>query len=89
MFISDGWALKAATLGWGEIELFGVCQRAPWQRLDSKGAAFGGAVHVVTQDAVVYVGGQRLYRVQVKNDRGAIPIWDLAQDNPPNGGHVT
>ena len=61
-----------------EFELFGVCPRAPWQRLDRKGAAFGGAVQVVTQEAVIYVGGLRRYRAQVNNDGGAVPIWELA-----------
>ncbi len=76
-FISEGWALQAARLGWGEVELFGICPRAPWQRLDRKGVAFGGAVPVVTADAVVYVGGQSRYRVNVNNDGGAVPIWEL------------
>ena len=77
-FIRKGWALQAVRLGWGEVELFGVCPRAPWQRLDRKGAAFGGAVQAVTQDAVAYVGGLRRYLAQVNNDGGAIPIWELA-----------
>ena len=77
-FINEGWALQAARLGWDEVELFGVCPRAPWQRLDRKGTAFGGAVQAVTAEAVAYVGGQRRYRVQVNNDNGAVPIWELA-----------
>ena len=81
-FISDGWALQAARLGWDEVELFGVCPHTPWARLDRKGVAFGGAVQAVTQDAVTYVGGLRRYRAQVNNDGGAVPIWDLAQNNP-------
>ncbi len=76
-FISEGWALQAARLGWGEVELFGVCPRAPWQRLNRTGAAFGGAVQVVTQEAVAYVGGLRRYRAQVNNDGGAVLIWEL------------
>jgi hypothetical protein len=76
-FISQGWALQAVRPGWDEIELFGACPRAPWQRLDRKGVAFGGTVQAVTQDAVAYVGGQRRYRAQVNNDGGAIVIWEL------------
>ncbi len=38
-FISSGWALQAARLGWDEVELFGCCPVAPWQRLDRKGAS--------------------------------------------------
>ncbi len=79
-FIAEGWALQAARLSWDEVELFGVCPRAPWQRLDRKGVAFGGAVQVVTQDAVAYVGGLRRYRAQVNNDGGAVPIWALPED---------
>ncbi len=85
-FINDGWALQAARLGWGEAELFGVCPRAPWQRLDRKGAAFGGAVQAITQEAVAYVGGLRRYRAIINNDGGAVPIWDLAADSQTDGG---
>ena len=70
-FIDEGWALQAARLGWDEIELFGVCPRAPWRRLDRKGAAFGGAVQAVTQEAVIYVGGLRRYRATVNDGGGA------------------
>ena len=87
-FISEGWALQAARLGWDEVELFGVCPRAPWQRLDRKGVAFGGAVQAVTQDAMTYVGGLRRYRAQVNNDGGAVPIWELAQSNQTDGGNA-
>lgn len=79
-FISEGWALQAARLGWDELDLFGVCPRAPWQRLDRKGAAFRGAVQAVTREAVVYVGGLRRYRAMINNDGGAVPIWDMARD---------
>lgn len=85
-FIAEGWALQAARLGWDELDLFGVCPRAPWQRLDRKGAAFGGAVQAVTRDAVVYIGGLRRYRVNVNNDGGAVPIWRLAPDDSGTGG---
>jgi hypothetical protein len=85
-FISDGWALQAVRLGWGAVELFGVCPRAPWQRFDRKGAAFGGAVQAVTAEAVTYVGGLRRYRAQVNNDGVAVPIWALVQDNPTDDG---
>jgi len=73
-------------LGWDEVDLFGVCPRAPWQRLDRKGAAFGGSVQAVTQEAVAYVGGLRRYRAQVNNDSGAVLIWVLAANNRADGG---
>ena len=77
-FISAGWALQAVRLGWGEVELFGVCPRAPWQRFDRKGAAFGGAVKAVTAEAMIYAGGLRRDRATVNNDGGAVLIWELA-----------
>ena len=85
-FISDGWALQAVRLGWDQAELFGVCPRAPWQRFDRKGAAFGGAVQAVTAETVTYIGGLRRYRAQVNNDGVAISIWELAQDNLTDDG---
>ena len=84
-FIAEGWALQAVRLGWDEVEIFGICPRAPWVRQDRKGVAFGGSVQAVTQEAVTYVGGLRRYRAQVNNDNGAVPIWELAQNNPSNG----
>jgi hypothetical protein len=83
-FVGEGWALQAARLGWDEVELFGVCPRAPWRRLDRKGVAFGGVVQAVTTDAVTYVGGLRRYRAQVNNDGGAVPIWELTDSQTEN-----
>ena len=36
--------------------------------------------------AVFYVDGLRRYRATVNNDGGAVLIWELAQDDPLNGG---
>ena len=83
-FIGEGWALQAVRLGWDEVRLFGICPRATWRRLDRRGVAFGGAVQAVTADAVAYVGNLRRYRVQVNNDGGAVPIWELADTQTEN-----
>ncbi len=79
-FIAEGWALQAVRLGWDEVEIFGICPRAPWVRQDRKGVAFGGAVQAVTAAAVVYIGGLRRYRAQVNNEGCAVPIWELEGD---------
>ena len=79
-FISEGWALQAARLGWDEVELFGVCPRAPWTCKDRKGVAFRNGVQAVTEEVVVYAGGLRRYRAQVINDHRAAPIWALPDD---------
>ena len=55
---------------------------------DEMGAAFGGAVKAVTQETVVCVGGRRRYRATANKDAGAVPIWELAQNNPSNGGNA-
>ena len=39
-------------------------------------------------EAGAYVGGQRRYRAIINNDGGAVPIWELAQNNPSNGGEA-
>jgi hypothetical protein len=31
------WAAQAATLGWGDFEVWGVHRRAPWRRLEGRG----------------------------------------------------
>lgn len=86
VFISEGWALQAARLGWDDLDLFGVCPRAPWEQLDRKGAAFGGAVQAISEAAVTYIGGLRRYRANVNNDGGAVLIWGLARDDAETGG---
>lgn len=83
-FISGGWALQAARLGWDEVALFGVCPCAPWSRQDSVGVAFGGAVQAITRDAIVYVGGLRRRRETVNSGGGAALAWEAtnaAQDD--------
>jgi hypothetical protein len=87
-FIAEGWALQAARLGWDEVELFGISPTGTWMRLDRKGVAFGGAVQAVTAEAVAYIGGLRRFKAQVNNDGGAVPIWELEQNNPSNEGNA-
>lgn len=56
-FIADGWAEKAAALGWPELELFGVDPRAPWERLHRMGAAYSAFTPgAVTAETIVYPG---------------------------------
>jgi len=86
-FIGEGWALQAVRLGWDEAALFGLCPRTPW-RLGGQGVAFCGAVQAITQEVVAYVGGRCRHRATVGNDGGAIPIWELAQNNQTDGGNA-
>jgi len=60
-FVVAGWAEQAAALGWDEIALFGVCPRAPWERLDRQGAAYSPyTVFAVTAEAITYASTGRL-----------------------------
>jgi hypothetical protein len=36
-FLDNGWAKKAATLGWGPLDLFGADRRKPFARIDHAG----------------------------------------------------
>ena len=35
-----------------------------------------------------YIGGLRRFKAQVNNDGGAVPIWELEQNNPSNEGNA-
>lgn len=71
-FIADGWAEKALALGWTDIELFGLCPRAPWARFDRMGAAYTlHCVRAVTAEAMHYHPSLTRYRGTVNNDGGA------------------
>lgn len=74
-FVREGWALQAVRLGWGELELFGVSAEASSRRRAWIGAAFGGAVHAVTTDAIIRSGGRWSCRAAVES-KSAVPIWE-------------
>lgn len=75
-FCEDGWAAQALAFGWMEIELFGLCPKASWARLDRQGAAFAnGKVAAVTAEAITFETGTRRYRTQ---SDGAVLAWEVA-----------
>lgn len=64
-FCKDGWAAQALAFGWTELELFGLCPRTPWARLDRQGAAFAGhCAAAVTAEAITFDNGLKRYRTQ-------------------------
>lgn len=78
-FIADGWAEKAAALGWPELELFGADPRAPWERLDRMGAAYSAFTPcAVTAETIVYPGsGARpMRRWRASQADGARLPWE-------------
>lgn len=79
-FVTVGWHLQAARMGWNELEVFGVCPRAPWERLDRQGIAFSSySLLALDRDVAVYAHRLRRQRVLVNNDGGAVPIWNLPE----------
>ena len=74
-FCEDGWAAQALAFGWTELELFGLCPRVPWARLDRQGAAFANdRVAAVTAEAITLETGMRRYRTQ---SDGAVLAWEF------------
>ena len=80
-FVTKGWALQAARMGWDEREVFGLCPRAPWERLDRQGIAFSSrSLVALDRDVAAYESKLRRRRALVNNDGGAVPIWELPGD---------
>ena len=80
-FIAEGWAAKAAALGWPEIELFGADPRAPWERVDRLGAAFSPFTPgAMTAECIAYPGTgarpMRRWRATLADD--AVLAWEAA-----------
>lgn len=78
-FVAEGWAAKAAALGWPELELFGADPRAPWARLDRLGAAYAPfPPFAVTAGAILYgkAGDAPLRRWRGSQADGAAPAWE-------------
>lgn len=77
-FIAEGWAEKAAALGWPEIELFGADPRAPWERQDRRGAAYlPFTPSAVTASCVTYAGTGTtpMRRWRASQADGAVLPW--------------
>jgi hypothetical protein len=80
-FLSAGWHVQAARMGWNELEVFGLSPKAPWERLDRQGIAFAShRLVALDRDVAVYEHRLRRQRTLINNDNGAVPIWQLAGD---------
>ncbi len=78
-FVTVGWHLQAARMGWNELEVFGVCPRAPWERLNRQGIAFSRySLVALGRDVAVYEHRLRRQRALINNDGGAALIWEMA-----------
>jgi hypothetical protein len=88
-FLDGGWAVKAAVLGWGPLDLFGCDRHRPWARIDQAGLLWLMAgrrlVALTANSATIETasGGRLTYRRasasrhSVPNDPGRVLAWSL------------
>jgi hypothetical protein len=84
-FLADGWATRAAALGWGPLDLFGCDRDRPFLRRDHKGLLWlldGGIIVELHRDRATIEtasGARQSYpRRPVEVDRVVLP-WELAR----------
>ena len=78
-FIRDGWAEKAAALGWSEIELFGIDPQAPWERPDRHGVAYQPFTpSAVTAECISYSKDSKIHMNKWRQTQtdGAVLPWE-------------
>jgi hypothetical protein len=81
-FLDDGWAERAAALGWGPLDLFGCDRERPFARLDRAGLLWllhGRRLLALTADSArieTATGSVTYYRMPVAAGRAALP-WEL------------
>ncbi len=84
-FLAEGWPEKALTLGWLEADLVGADARAPWARLDRRGAAYAAELPAaITSEAIVYRSGgdgERRVRRGSRASGGVLP-WRIGTAEP-------
>jgi len=79
------WGDQARSVGWTELDLYGLHQRAPWPNLSAMGAVFlvaigGHAVIRVNAEAIeiaVQTTGSRLRIVRRPPDPASVLAWQL------------
>jgi hypothetical protein len=83
-FLDGGWAERAATLGWGPLDLFGCDRERPFARVDHLGLTWllnGGSVRELHRDRAIIEterGALQSYqRRPVDLDR-VVLAWELA-----------
>ena len=84
LFLDNGWAAKAAALGWGPRELFGADGRAPFGRVDRAGLLWllnGNRLVALTADTAIIETAtgarQTYYRTPVESEQIAL-AWELS-----------
>jgi hypothetical protein len=82
-FLDGGWALRAATFGWGPLDLFGCDRERPFARVDHMGLLWllnGGTVVELHRDRAIIekAGGTRQsYRRRPVDVGRVVLAWEL------------
>jgi hypothetical protein len=83
-FLDDGWAVKAASLGWGPLDLFGCDRERPFGRIDHLGLLWllkGGTVIELHRDrAIIETAGRAIqtFRRRPVEVGRIVLAWELS-----------
>jgi hypothetical protein len=84
-FLDDGWAARAAALGWEPLELFGCDRKRPLARHDHAGLLWllhGRCLLALTADAAIIetaTGARQTYYRQPAGPRDVVLAWELRE----------
>lgn len=85
-FLDEGWAQRAAAVGWSVLDVFGVHPSKPNARFDSMGLVplIGGGkiIDIKPNLAVIRMpSGNSLTYYLRRESKEAVTLWELASDN--------
>jgi hypothetical protein len=82
-FFDNGFAAKAAALGWGLFDLFGADRDRPFARIDQAGLLWllnGNRLAALSENIATIetrTGARQTYR-RKPSERGRVLVWELA-----------
>jgi hypothetical protein len=82
-FLDSGWAMRAAALGWGPLDLFGCNRERPFARLDHQGLMWlvnGGTTIELHRDRAIIEtpgGARQSYRRRPVEVGAVVLAWEL------------
>ena len=82
LFLDDGFAAKAAALGWGPHDLFGCDRDRPFARVDSAGLLWllnGDKLVALSENTATIerrTGARQTYR-RKRSSPGQVLVWEL------------
>jgi len=81
-FVDSGFAVRAASLGWGPYDLFGCDRDRPFSRIDQAGLLWllNGArlIAITSETAVIDAGGVRQVYRRAPTEAGRVLAWELS-----------